>query len=132
MARMTSCQHQHQRYIVTHTGTLGWSTNARLVQQSVRGGQRTAALMSGEDVIYDRLSFLIAQMWLCHILISSIPPPDHPDFAGLPLVADIPAPVQTKKQNTSLIDRLIKRQVLSLQGGFGSKSLNRHEESITC
>jgi len=40
----------------------------------------------------------------------SIPPPDHPDFAGLPLVADIPAP-----------------------GGFGSKSMNiRHEEAITC
>ena len=49
-------EHQHKRYIVTHThtGTLGWSTNARLVQQLVRGGQRTAALMSGEDVIYDR------------------------------------------------------------------------------
>jgi len=39
----------------------------------------------------------------------SIPPPDHPDFIGLPLVADIPAP-----------------------GGFGSKSVARHEDSITC
>lgn len=39
----------------------------------------------------------------------SIPPPDHPDLAGLPLVADIPAP-----------------------GGFGSKAATRHEDSITC
>ena len=43
----------------THTGTLGWSTNARLVQQSVRGGQRrTAALMSGEDVMIVNLFWL--------------------------------------------------------------------------